>query len=115
MRISHLFLTLLVVLIWATNFIFVELALRDLSPLTLCSLRFIFASLPAIFFIKPPAVPFKYIIAYGFITFGLQFSLLFLGMYAGVSPGLAALLMQMQVFFSLFFAYLFLQEAPNSW
>jgi O-acetylserine/cysteine efflux transporter len=112
---SHLFLALLVVVIWGVNFLFVKIALEEISPLLLCALRFILASAPAIFFIKPPAMPFKLVAAYGLIMFALQFSLLFIGMHAGMTPGMASLIMQVQVFFSMFFAAFFLGEQPNSW
>ncbi|MDP1604692.1 MAG: EamA family transporter [Legionella sp.] len=115
MPISHLFLALLVVVIWGVNFLFVKLALEEISPLLLCALRFLLASVPAIFFIKPPTMPFKRLAAYGLIMFALQFSLLFIGMHAGMTPGMASLIMQVQVFFSMFFASMFLNERPDSW
>lgn len=113
MSIGHLFLAFLVAVIWGINFIFVKLGLEVFPPLLLCALRFTFASIPAIFFIKPPAIPFKTVVLYGLVMFALQFSLIFWGMNAGMTPGVAALLMQVQVFFSLFFAAIFLGEKPT--
>lgn len=113
MPFTHLLLALLVVLVWGVNFIFVKLGLDEISPLLLCALRFLLVSVPAVFFIKPPAVPFRIIAAYGIVMFALQFSLLFLGMRVGMTPGMASLLMQVQVFFSMFFAVLFLGEKPT--
>lgn len=115
MPITHVFLALSVVVIWGLNFIFVTLGLKTFPPLLLCALRFIFASLPLIFFVKIPKASFKMIAMYGLIMFGLQFSLLFIGMNIGVTPGMASLILQVQVFFSLFFAVLFLGEKPYSW
>jgi O-acetylserine/cysteine efflux transporter len=115
MPFSHLLLALLVVLIWGINFIFVKSALAEMSPLLLCAARFILASVPAIFFIKPPAVPFKIVALYGLIMFALQFSLLFIGMSAGMTPGMASLIMQTQVFFSMFFAAFLLGEKTTFW
>ncbi len=115
MPISHLLLALLVVVIWGINFIFVKSALAEMSPLLLCAARFILASIPAIFFIKPPAVPFKIVALYGLIMFALQFSLLFIGMSAGMTPGMASLIMQTQVFFSMFFAAFLLGEKTTIW
>lgn len=115
MPIYHLLLTLLVIAIWGANFIFVQLSLNEMSPLLLCAIRFFLASFPAIFFIKPPAVSFKLIALYGLVAFGLQFSLLFIGMHLGVPAGLASILMQVQVFFSIFFAVILLGEQPNIW
>ena len=113
MPISHLLLALLVVLIWGINFIFVKWGLDEISPLLLCALRFLLASVPAVFFIKPPAVPFRIIAAYGLVMFALQFALLFIGMQVGMTPGMASLLMQVQVFFSIFFAVIFIGETPT--
>lgn len=113
MPISHLLLALLVVVIWGINFIFVKLGLEEINPLLLCALRFLFASVPAVFFVKPPAVPFKIIASYGLIMFALQFALTFTGMHVGMTPGMGSLLMQVQVFFSMFFAMLLLGERPG--
>jgi O-acetylserine/cysteine efflux transporter len=113
MPITHLLLALLVVVIWGINFLFVKLGLQEISPLLLCAARFILASLPAVFFIKPPNVPFRIVAAYGLIMFALQFSLVFLGMYFGMTPGMASIIMQVQVFFSMFFAAVLLKEFPK--
>ncbi|HAT6335242.1 TPA: EamA family transporter [Legionella pneumophila] len=113
MPFAHLLLALLVVFVWGINFIFVKLSLEEFSPLLLCAVRFLLASVPAVFFIKPPAVPFKIIAGYGLIMFALQFALLFIGLRVGMTPGVASLLMQVQVFFSMFFAIIFLGEQPQ--
>lgn len=115
MAIPHLFLVLLVVVVWGLNFLFVKLALEDISPLFLCCLRFILASIPAIFFIKRPAVPFRVIALYGLVMFALQFSFLFVGMSVGMTPGMGSIIMQTQVFFSMFFAALLLGEKISVW
>lgn len=115
MPISHFLLALLVVTIWGINFLFVKLGLDEISPLLLCAVRFLLASVPAIFFIKPPAIPFRMVAIYGLVMFALQFSLLFIGMHAGMTPGMASLTMQVQVFFSMFFAAILLAERPSIW
>lgn len=115
MPISHFLLVLLVVVIWGINFLFVKLGLDEFSPLWLCAIRFILASLPAIFFIKPPALPFRVIASYGIFMFALQFGLIFVGMRVGMPPGVASILLQVQVFFSLIFAAIILGEIPPIW
>lgn len=112
MPIPHLLLVLLVVIIWGLNFIFVKLGLEEVSPLLLCALRFFLASIPAVFFVKLPDGSFKIIALYGLVMFALQFSFVFMGMHVGMTPGMASLIMQVQVFFSMFFAVLFLGEQP---
>ncbi len=113
MPISHLLLALLVVVVWGFNFLFVTFGLQEISPLLLCALRFLLASVPAIFFVKLPDASFKIVALYGLVMFALQFSFLFIGMKVGMPAGMAALLLQVQVFFSMFFAVIFLNEQPN--
>ena len=116
MPLLNCLLALLVVTIWGLNFIFVTFSLEEFSPLMLCALRFLLASVPAIFFIKPPVgVPFRLVVWYGLVAFAMQFGFLFMGMYAGMSPGMASILMQVQVFFSLIIAAFFLGERLTVW
>ena len=110
MPFSHIALAVFVMMLWGFNFTAIGLALHQINPLLLCVLRFFFSSLPAIFFIARPSIPFRKVMEYGLLTFALQFVLLFLGMYLGVTAGLTALLLQSNVFFSMFFAFFFLKE-----
>ncbi len=113
MPFKHILLALSVVVIWGINFIFVKLSLDEFSPFFLCALRFLLASVPAIFFIKPPAVSFRIVALYGLVMFALQFSFLFMGMHVGMTPGMTSLIMQIQVFFSMFLAAFVLGEKPT--
>ncbi|MGQ3890639.1 EamA family transporter [Legionella sp. CNM-4043-24] len=115
MPLPHLLLALLVAVIWGVNFIFVSLSLQEVAPLLLCALRFLLASVPALFFVKFPSAPFRIVAAYGLLMFALQFSLLFVGLQAGMTAGMASMIMQVQVFFSMFFAAVFLKERPTGW
>lgn len=114
MPVSHYFLAFLVVLIWGVNFVFVKSGLTEIPPLLLCTIRFVLSSVPAIFFIKLPWSAVRLVVSYGLVMFGLQFSLLFIGIQQGMTAAMASLIMQMQVFFSMFFAAIFLQEKPDS-
>jgi O-acetylserine/cysteine efflux transporter len=97
----HILLAICVVAVWGTNFVVIRVALDALPPLTFATLRYIFALLPAAFFIKRPAVPWRSLAAYGVaIGFG-QFGLLFIAMDGLISPGLASLVVQMQIFFTI--------------
>lgn len=113
MPISHVLLTLAVVVIWGVNFLFVKLGLEEISPMHLCALRFFLASIPAVFFIKPPQVSFKIIALYGLVMFALQFGLVFTAMHVGMTAGMASVIMQVQVFFSMFLAMFVMGERPN--
>ncbi len=115
MKPLHVFILLLVVAVWGLNFVFVKIGLEEIPPMLLCCSRFVIVSLPAVFFFKRPAVPFRWVAIYSLTMFVLQFALMFSGMWAGVSAGLASLMLQTQVFFSIFFASLILKEKINRW
>lgn len=103
-------LALLTVTIWGCNFVAIKLALQDLPPLLLCTLRFLFVSLPLVFFLPRPAIAWRQLLVYGLTMFALQFSFMFLGMKLGVSAGLASVMLQLQVFVTLGLSVVFLQE-----
>lgn len=115
MKSIHLFLVVLVVAVWGVNFVFVKIGLNEIPPMLLCFFRFFLVSIPFVFFIKRPSVPFKWVALYGLVMFFFQFALMFSGIQAGVSPGLSSLLLQTQVFFSLPFSALFLKETIRRW
>ena len=106
----RMLLALLTVTIWGSNFVAIKLALHDLPPLLLVAVRFIFVAVPAVFFLKRPAVPLRHLLVYGFTMFAFQFGFMFLGMKLGVSAGLASLILQFQVFVTLGLAVVFLRE-----
>lgn len=110
MRIFHLFLALLIVVIWGFNFVVIKHALTEIPPLSLCCIRFFLATIPAIFFVKRPNLPLKLLVAYGMTMFALQFTLLFAGIYVGMPSGLASLLLHVHVFFTILLAIIFLGE-----
>ena len=97
----HLLLALLVVAIWGTNFVVIKLALATLPPLLFATLRFLFALLPAAFFLPRPPVPRRELAAYGVLIGAGQFGLLYIAVGGHISPGLASLVVQTQVFFTI--------------
>ncbi|MCV2359367.1 EamA family transporter [Paucibacter sp. TC2R-5] len=98
---KHFLLALAVVAIWGSNFVVIRLGLNALPPLLFATLRFSFAVLPAIFFLKKPDLPWRHLASYGLLIGVGQFGLLFLAMRSNISPGLASLVIQTQVFFTL--------------
>jgi O-acetylserine/cysteine efflux transporter len=111
MSYKDLILALLVVTIWGANFTVIKLGLDDVPPMLLVALRFMLASFPAIFFVRPPEIHISYLISYG-VTVGVgQFGCLFYGMHIGMPAGAASVVLQSQAFFTLFFATIFLREA----
>lgn len=109
----HLLAALGIVAIWGVNFVVIKLGLQHVPPLLLCALRFALAALPAVFFVRRPALPWRQIAAYGLVMFGLQFAFLFTGVHLGVSAGLASLTLQLQSFMTIALATLLLGERPS--
>ncbi|TAL33563.1 MAG: EamA family transporter [Phenylobacterium sp.] len=106
----HLLLALVVVAVWGTNFVVIKWGLADFPPLTFAALRFTFAVLPAAFFLKRPAAPWRNLAAYGVLIGVGQFGMLYIAMTHWISPGLASLVVQTQVFFTIGFAMLIAGE-----
>ncbi|MGF6599448.1 O-acetylserine/cysteine efflux transporter [Paraburkholderia sp. GAS448] len=105
-----LLLALVVVAAWGVNFVVIKVGLHGVPPMLLGALRFLLAAIPAVFFVKRPQLPWRWLLAYGAtISFG-QFAFLFTAMYVGMPAGLASLVLQAQAFFTLLFAVMFLHE-----
>ncbi|MDE2371759.1 MAG: EamA family transporter [Burkholderiales bacterium] len=101
MPLAHALLAVAVVAIWGTNFVVFKIAMGTLPALLLAVLRFGFVFLPAALFVRPPAVPWRKLAAYGLLIGAGQFGLLYLAVDGHISPGLASLVIQMQVFFTI--------------
>ncbi len=114
MTLTELLLALTVVAVWGTNFAIIKIGLGDFPPLLFATLRFFFAALPWMFFIKRPAVAWRYLIAFGLFLGVGQFGVLFIAMRADITPGLASLVMQVQVFFTVGLALVLFGEAVHA-
>jgi O-acetylserine/cysteine efflux transporter len=107
---KDLLLAFVVILAWGVNFVVIKVGLHGVPPMLLGALRFTLAAFPAVFFVKRPSVPLRWLFAYGLsISLG-QFAFLFYAMYVGMPAGLASLVLQAQAFFTLIFAAMFLRE-----
>lgn len=110
MKPRDLFIALLIVTIWGANFTVIKLGLADIPPMLLAGLRYVFATLPAIFFIKRPNISWKYLALYG-LTVGIgQFSCLFYALKIGMPAGIASIVLQAQPFFTVIFSALLFKE-----
>jgi len=110
MRNKDIGLGLIVVTIWGLNFIAIKVGLQDMPPLLLAAMRFTIVTFPAIFFLKRPPVPWRWLIALGLTMNVGQFAFLFMGIKYGMPAGLASLTHQSQAFFTLGIAVIFLGE-----
>ncbi|MFI6449587.1 EamA family transporter [Kitasatospora sp. NPDC050543] len=108
----HIGLAVLVAAVWGLNFVIIHVGLENFPPLLFCALRFAVVALPAIFFVRRPAVAWRWILAVGLVLGVVKFGLLFLGMHAGMPAGLSSLVLQSQAVFTALFAAALLRERP---
>ncbi|WP_315128929.1 EamA family transporter [Comamonas antarctica] len=107
-----------VVVIWGLNFVVMKWALADFTPFQLGAWRYVFAVLPLVLIVRRPAVPWRWIIAYGLCQGVGQFGVLFIALQVGMTAALASVLMQTQVFFTALLGVLLLGEQlsrPLKW
>lgn len=112
MKLRDVFIALIMVLIFGASFVVVKLGVREIPPLLLTSLRFFFASVPAIFFVKRPEVPIRFVVSFGLTMGAVQFALLYTAIKLGFPAGLSSVVLQMQVFFTVLLAYICFDERP---
>ncbi len=104
---------LVVVVVWGLNFVVMKFALRDFTPFQLGAVRYVFAVLPLILFIKPPPMARKWLLMYGLFQGVGQFGFLFLALKVGMTAALASVLLQTQVFFTALFGFVLLGERAS--
>lgn len=109
----HIFLAILVTLVWGGTFVFIKWGLDVFPPLTFAALRFALASLPfLLIYPSRGGVAWKWIIGIGLFLGVGQFGLLFTGMKLGMPPGLTSVVANTQALFTVLFAIVFLKEKP---
>jgi O-acetylserine/cysteine efflux transporter len=108
--VSHLLLALAIVAVWGTNFVVIKISLESFPPFLFAALRFVFAFLPAVFFLPRPKVSWVNLCVYGLAVGVGQFGILYFAIDGNISPGLASLVVQTQVFFTIGSAMLFAKE-----
>ena len=92
------------------EFVVIRIGPDHLPPLSFAVLRFAFAVVPAVFFLKRPPVSWRNLALYGVLIGPGQFGLLFVALNGLISPGLASLVVQAQVFFTIGLARLIADE-----
>lgn len=113
MSLRDTLLALVVVVVWGVNFVAIKWGVEEMPPLLLSALRYLAAALPAVFFVRPPKVAFPILLTYGLAVGVLQFGLLFSAIGLGMPAGLSSLVMQVQAFFTIALAVVFLGERPR--
>lgn len=94
MKLRDTLLAILVTAIWGLNFSVIKLGLQSTDPFVLAGIRFTLSALPAVLFIRRPAVPLSHLAAYG-LLFGVGlWGIVNLGIQAGLSAGIASLVLQ---------------------
>ncbi|MEO8346181.1 MAG: EamA family transporter [Betaproteobacteria bacterium] len=102
------------VALWGFSFVPIKYGLREIPPFALAGLRFFFAAVPLVFFIRRPQMPWRFVVAYGLAIGVFQFGLLFLGMKLGMPAGLSSLVIQVQVFFTIGLGILYLGDSIST-
>src|SRR6185295_15997445 len=106
-------LALAVAAVWGLSFVAIRWSVNEVPPLLATALRYVAAVLPAIFFVRRPKVALWILVGYGLAIGVGQFGLLFTAIKLGMSAGLGALVIQLQAFFTIALAMLFLGERPG--
>lgn len=105
MSLVDLAATLLVVVIWAFNFVAGKIGLSEFPPLLMLGLRFVVAGLLLAPFLRLPLRRWPLVVLIGIVLGGLHFGLVFSGLQ-GVHAGPAAIAGQLTVPFSAVLAWM---------
>ncbi|OJX09868.1 MAG: hypothetical protein BGO77_05490 [Caedibacter sp. 37-49] len=113
MVLKDIFLAVLVMLIWGTNFVAIKLSLVSFPPFLQLALRFVFACFPLIFFTKKPNCSISLIFKFSFLVWICQLSGIAFGLYLGMPAVLCSLLMQSQTIFTVMLSVIFFYYRPK--
>ena len=110
MSIRDLCVAIAVMVIWGLNFSVIKLGVDQADPIMVTALRFTFAVLPAIFFVKRPHAKWRYLMGYGLIFSIGVWGMATWAIEAGLSVGMSGVLLQSNLFIAVLLGYLFLNE-----
>ncbi|MEM5500794.1 EamA family transporter [Ahrensia kielensis] len=110
---AQIALAILVAAIYGTAFVAIQYAVLEIPPLMATGYRYVFTALPLIFFIRKPNVAWLHLAAYGIMQAVVMFGIIFTAIRMGMPPGLASMVVQLQVFFTVFFAFALMGEKPT--
>jgi O-acetylserine/cysteine efflux transporter len=109
MKIQHTLITLMIVLIWAANFVIIKPCLEVVPPLALMSLRFFLTALLIIPFVPRPKGAYKKILALSMTLGTLHFGLIFVSL-KHIEASVISVAAQLSVPFSAVLCVIFLKE-----
>jgi O-acetylserine/cysteine efflux transporter len=112
MKPADIFLATLVAVIWGLGFVASRLALDELPPTLMTTLRFAIAAVPCLF-VRRPNVSWPLLIAISATLFLGQFLSQAFGIAHGVPVGLASVIVQSQALFTVAFAVIAFGEVPT--
>src|SRR5260221_13542220 len=113
MPVRDMILAALTSVVWGFAFIATRTPLDSFSAPQLTALRFLIACLPVLF-VPRPNIAWSSLVLIGLTLFAGQFLLLFFAFAAGMPPGLASVSQQLQVFFTVILAAVFLRDLPTA-
>jgi O-acetylserine/cysteine efflux transporter len=98
--------------VWGLGFVAIQFALESFSAPQLVAARFLIACVPVLW-VPRPRISWAAIVLIGMTLFTGQFMLLFFAYTQGMPPGLASVSQQMQAFFTVLLAAVFLRDVPT--
>jgi O-acetylserine/cysteine efflux transporter len=112
MKPTDVCLAVLVAVIWGLAFVASRIALDELSPELMTTLRFAIAAIPCLF-VRKPEISWPLLIAISFTLFLGQFLAQAYGIARGVPVGLTSVIVQSQALFTIAFAAIAFGELPT--
>ena len=113
MRLRDVLLALLVVAIWGFNFVIIKVSMGSVPPLLQASMRFGLAAWPLAFFLPFPKTQWYWVVGFG-MTLGVSlYAVLNSALFLGMPAGLSSLVLQVQVLFTVFLAFVIFGERPR--
>src|SRR5579862_4424336 len=112
MKPADVCIAVLVAVIWGLAFVASRIALDELSPALMTTLRFSIAAIPCLF-VRKPDVSWPLLIAISFTLFLGQFLAQAYGIAHGVPVGLSSVIVQSQALFTIAFAVIAFGERPT--
>ena len=112
MHIHHIGLAVTVALLWGANFTVMKVGMGEISPLIFSALRSL-VILPLLFFIPRPKMSWGLLFVIGLLIGTVKLPLMLLAISLGVATGLTSLIVQVQAFFTIIFAWVVFGQQPG--